>query len=110
VLEGDLTGQGCLSWVRRQGTLLEAALEPDSDPMRYEVGQSDDALVLGDWNCDGRDTPGLYRPGTGELFLFDDWADDEPLRSRFALGTGVPGGTPRIVTEDGCDEVVIDQA
>ena len=40
---------------------------------RYGVGRSGDFVETGDWNCDGRPTPAIIRPGTGHIVLFDVW-------------------------------------
>lgn len=45
------------------------------DGARYSVGQAGDAVAIGDWACTGRPTPVLLRPSSGELFVFDDWAE-----------------------------------
>jgi hypothetical protein len=42
---------------------------------RYGVGERGDLVAVGDWDCDGTATPGVLRPGTGEIFLFDAWAE-----------------------------------
>jgi len=108
VLVGDLDGSGCRSWVRWRGNVLDAALDPDAPPRAYEVGVPGDALALGDWDCDGSETPGLYRPSSGEVFLFDDWAGpDDPLQSRPANTSGVRDGTPEVVADGACDRLEI---
>jgi hypothetical protein len=37
------------------------------------MGDAGDRVVLGDWDCDGDDTPGLYRTATGVVDYFDVW-------------------------------------
>jgi hypothetical protein len=59
--------------------------EPIPDAMvvaegkRYRVGKEGDHLLIGDWWCDGRPTPAVFRPSTHEVFVFDRWTDTEPL-------------------------------
>lgn len=65
----DVDGDGCAEAVSVDATFIDAGRQT------FEVGQSGDALSLGDWNCDGQVTPGLVRPGTGEIFLFESWPD-----------------------------------
>ncbi|HUR08245.1 MAG TPA: hypothetical protein VM347_37290 [Nonomuraea sp.] len=43
---------------------------------RFELGASNDRVVLGDWDCDGEETPALLVMATGEVFAFASWADD----------------------------------
>lgn len=63
-----------------QGALLTRAGE------RFGVGEPGDEAVVGDWDCDGTATPGLVRPATGEVFLFDRWAEPgRPLTVTAAL-------------------------
>ena len=111
VLAGDLTGAGCATYVVWEGGVLEVP-QPDGDPaVRYRMGEPDDLPVLGDWDCDGVDTPGVYRPATGEVFLFDGFAGgDGELTSRPGYATGRRGGTPVAADtdDDGCDEVTLD--
>ena len=99
----DVDGDGCdevLGW--SAGVLTTPAGE-------FAVGEPGDELLVGDWDCDGRATPGLYRPATGAVFLFDAWAETgtdltvEPVRV-------VPGGehaTAADLDGDGCTEVVV---
>jgi hypothetical protein len=57
---------------------------------RYEVGEPGDEAAVGDWGCDGQPTLALLRPATGEVFVFDRWADDEDVAARL-IGRA-PGG------------------
>jgi hypothetical protein len=70
---------------------------------RYQVGRAGDVAVVGDWpgpagTCDGSATVVLLRPGTGELFAFDGWAETGELLAtrlethRGAIGLGVDAG------------------
>ena len=88
-LVAALDGDGCSEGVVwRDGVLVR----PDGS--RYRIGRSGDQLVLGDWDCDRRDTAALYRASTGEVFLFTGWAQQAtPLvtrvRSHAANSTGL---------------------
>ena len=54
-------------------TGAEAGLIHDRDGRRYAIGQPDDLVVIGDWDCDGVATPAIARPDTGQVALFDQW-------------------------------------
>jgi hypothetical protein len=65
--------------------------------------------VLGDWNCDGVDTPGLYR-AVGDVQYFDAWPRVE--QQRYQPDRTEPagrGGTASLVEEDGdgCDRIEV---
>lgn len=47
------------------------------DGVAYEVGDPGDVVGLVDWDCDGVRTPVVLRPATGEVFVFEGWADRE---------------------------------
>lgn len=53
------------------------------------LGITEDLPMAGDWNADGKDTLGLYRPSTAEFILSDDNVN---LRSVFVFGQ--PGSQP----------------
>jgi hypothetical protein len=57
-------------------TGFAAATSPvvEIEGVRYEVGAPGDIVEVAPWRCDGRPRPLLLRPGTGDLFLFDDTA------------------------------------
>lgn len=69
---------------------------------RYALGPAEDRVVVGDWDCDGTDTPAVVRTADGEVYLFDGYGDLVPTR-----GPTLPtGADPQVVTdEDGCDHV-----
>jgi hypothetical protein len=72
-LAGDPDGDGCEVAARWHDGVLHIALEPGADPARVAVGAAGDVVVLGDWDCDGRDTPAAYRPSSGVVTLWDAW-------------------------------------
>jgi hypothetical protein len=108
VLRGDLDGTGCTSEVVWTRTLAEARVPQPHGDARYLLGRPGDALLLGDWDCDGTDTPALYRPTTGEVFLFDGWAGGEqPLSSDRPHSSRHAGGTATVASGGGCDRVEV---
>ncbi|MGH9074642.1 MAG: hypothetical protein ACRDZQ_11080, partial [Acidimicrobiales bacterium] len=98
----DLGGRGCatLSWA--DGLLTVRG--PGEPTLRFAVGQPGDELLVGDWTCQGGETVALYRPRTGQVFLFDGWAGPSgALAPARVLRTGVVGGTPTVVPGRGGD-------
>ncbi len=67
----DVDGDGCQERYRISGITLTAS------GRAYRVGQPGDHVSVADWDCDGKASPGLVRPATGEVFLFDGWARPE---------------------------------
>ena len=96
----DIDGEGCQSAVTWQENVAEV------DGRRYELGRAGDALLVGDWDCDGVATPGLYRPSTGEVFLFDGWAG-QGANLPATDGGHLPAGARPVVRAGpgGCDQV-----
>jgi hypothetical protein len=45
------------------------------DGRRFAIGDPGDEIVVGDFACAGAPRAAVLRPGSGELFLFDGWAD-----------------------------------
>ena len=114
---GDLDGDGCPSfavWIPGAATnAIEAVVDPTEDePRRYTLGEPGDLLVLGDWNCDdvdGADTPALYRPTTGQVFYFLEWAEPgQALPDAPPEDEGILDAEPRRAegtADDGCDAI-----
>lgn len=105
-LRGDLDGDGCDEPLTASDGVLWSATS------RVSVGRVGDVVVTGDFDCDGRATPALLRPATGEVFVFAAWATPATaVAARRAAA--VAGGTGiRTVDRDGdgCDELVVDRA
>jgi hypothetical protein len=111
VLDADVDGRGCsLPLLVTQETIdgqpsLVLTVPPEAGERagRYVVATADDQVVVGDWDCNGIDTPAVYRPGTGETFLYDGYGTLQPT-SGPALP---PNATAAVVTTAaGCDELV----
>lgn len=85
VIGADIDGDGCADRVQvTNGAVL-------TDRHRYVVGDADDQVVLGDWNCDGTATPATLRRSSGEVFVFDSWADPGRSVTVAATTTAAPG-------------------
>lgn len=109
VFSEDMDGDGCKSLAFSEGPILEATIASgDAVPHRFAFGRPDDVVTLGDWDCDDTATPAVYRPGTGEIYHFNDWGPpDQPMMSAQPL-RGTFGGRPEIGKDgDGCDELFI---
>jgi hypothetical protein len=79
---------------------------------RYQVGGPGDQVLLGDWDCDGAQTAALFRPSSGDVFVFDAWATPGhalTVRSMARMAGGV-----RAVADDpdgdGCPVLVVQTA
>lgn len=78
VVRGDTTGAGCLSTGIYVDQVLTVRVRRDvTVPQRYALGLPGDVLHLGDWNCDGIDSPALERPSTGQVLYYDTWTTHE---------------------------------
>jgi hypothetical protein len=80
VVEGDVAGDGCtVQGVYQPETLPDGTtamvltIALDGADKQIGMGDAGDRVVLGDWDCDGDDTPGLYRTATGVVDYFDVW-------------------------------------
>ena len=109
VLVGDVDGDGCDSASLWDGKVLLVEVEQGQPARRYQVGKPGDQLVLGDWDCNGTDTLGIYRPVTGERFLFQSWPVGKALAADSVPGAPL-GGMARVVHGNkGCDRLEVQQ-
>jgi hypothetical protein len=81
----------------------------DGTVSTFYYGIPGDVPLLGDWDCDGLDTVGVYRPTTGFAYLRNS--------NVFGIGeieffVGVPGDVPLVGDwdDDGCDSLGIYRA
>jgi eukaryotic-like serine/threonine-protein kinase len=115
-VEGDPEGDGCptVGVYRPEAVagseLMVLSIRIDGDRQRIAIGVPGDQLVLGDWDCDGADTPGLYRARAGDVQYFDAWPQveqqrDQPDRTEPAA----PEGTASLAEGDGdrCDRIEV---
>ncbi len=110
VLLADLDGRGCSTPVRWNGRQLVAAAA-EAGPRRWELlADAGDQLLFGDLSCDDRDAPVLYRPVTGELFVFDGLVAPGEEITVTGRPSGGIGGRATVVTDSaGCDRIEVDQ-
>lgn len=101
--EVDVDGDGCPDRVDVDD---DGVVHVGGD--RWAVGEPGDVVAVGDWDCDGTATPAAYRPATGDVFVFEGWADDgHPLAAEPVAQ--VPGGVTLDAGRDGdgCDAPVV---
>lgn len=105
-LLADIEGQGCTVPVAWDGEQL-AVPRSDGGIDRYDLGAlPDDVLVFGDWTCDGRESPALYRPSDGQVFTFTALVGAGEEASATGEPSGVENGEPTVVVDNsGCHRV-----
>ncbi len=69
-------------------------------------GDPGDTPLVGDWNCDGIDTPGVYRPARGQVFLRDA-STSGMADTIFAIGDRGDLPLAGDWDGDGCDTVSV---
>lgn len=72
----------------------------------FYFGAPGDIPLMGDWNCDGVDTPGMFRPSTGFAYLSN--VNDTQVAEReyyFGIGGDIPLAGDW--NGDGCDTLSI---
>ncbi len=70
----------------------------------FHFGNPDDYPFMGDWNCDGTDTPGTYRQTDGYVYLRNSNSEGN---ADISFYFGDPGDVPVAgdFNDDGCDTV-----
>ncbi|MEO7555292.1 MAG: protein kinase [Acidimicrobiales bacterium] len=101
---GDrLVGGRCPSAIQR-GDVLVAVV--DGAERRYHLGAPGDVLLVGDWDCDGIATPGLYRPAEGLALQFASWDPGAQGAAPAQSATLEADGQPRVEPADGACDVI----
>jgi DNA-binding beta-propeller fold protein YncE len=103
---GSVSGKTDTFGVYRSATgtfLLRNSLTPGAPDITATVAsaQSTDIPVTGDWNGDGIDTPGLYRPSTSTFYLWDRWAMLSIANAEYVVTLGTSGDRPIVGDWDG---------
>lgn len=115
-VEGDPEGDGCptVGVYRAEAVAgserMVLSIRIDGDRQRIAIGEPGDQLLLGDWDCDGVDTPGLYRAGAGDVRYFDAWPRVEQQRYQpDRTEPAEPGGSASLAEGDGdrCDRIEV---
>lgn len=100
----DIDGDGCVEPV----TVTADGVVQVADE-RWALGRPGDQITLGDWDCDGSATPAVYRQSTGDVFVFDAWADHSRPLEVDPVGH-VPGGVRFGTSRPSCDVPVVELA
>jgi len=102
----DIDADGCSDPVRVTGAVVQA------DGVRYGVGRTGDRVVVADWRCDGRATPAVLRPATGEIFVFPRWAaSDRQVSTKPSARVRRAAAIHAADTDhDGCSELWVQTA
>jgi Protein kinase domain len=88
------------------GNVIEVRPRAGGSPTRFTIGDAGDVALLGDWHCRGDVTPAIYRPSTGQIFVFDAWADPTRALSSSSMAAAIPNGRPVVVrSAGGCDRI-----
>lgn len=80
VVAGDPEGDGCVVYgvyaldprPDDRGDMF-LTIDVDGEERRVRLGELGDRVFLGDWDCDGVDTPGVYRWRQGEVEYYGAW-------------------------------------
>ena len=103
------TGDECDTVAFVDGTGLYSLyqdLVPGAPVGRFYFGNPSDEPMMGDWDCDGVQTPGMYRRSTGSVYLRNSNTQGVADRSFYF---GSPGDIPLVgdFDGDGCDTLAI---
>jgi len=103
-LSADTDSDGCPEALQWGDGVLTAG------ERRWTVGRPGDRVATADWSCSGRATLALLRPATGEVFVFDGWAEAGHDLSAGLVGR-VEGGFALRTAEVGvgCPLVAVDR-
>ena len=99
---------GCDVQATLTGNVIELRAGPSRAPIRYTIGEAGDVALLGDWQCRGSFSPAIYRPSTGQVFVFDGWANADRSLTSSSMAAAVPNGRPLVVRSSaGCDHIEV---
>lgn len=107
-LAADAFGTGCveLNWVNGVLTVGPAggpgaagSAQGSTAVRRFVMGHAGDDLLIGNWDCQGVETPALYRPSTGQVFEWTSWASrGHAVGPAKVIDTGILDGVATVVS------------
>ena len=112
-LEADLGGDGCDVPIVWDGRVMQVQLRGDAAPRRYDFASAgatrrSGALLIGDWDCDGADSPAFYDPSTGRIHYFALVPRTGTLAAQDTASSGIEDGRAHVARgTSGCDRVVV---
>ena len=76
VMVDRMPAEETLAAVNAQWSGIDATVRitGDGTETTFQAGQRGDRAAIGDWDCDGIESLGVFRPATGEWFTFDSWS------------------------------------
>ncbi len=97
-------GRGDLVGVVDERSARWHLARPNGTVLSFTFGNPGDNPFVGDWDCDGVDTPGLHRPSDGLVYLRNS---NSTGRADIQFFFGNPGDIPLVgdFDGDGCDTV-----
>ena len=100
----------CVKSAVRTAKGMQVVFENDSRGL-YTIGETGDAMVVGNWFCGTRATLALYRPRTGVIYYYNNWPDpDGDATTTLVDSTGVTGAQIGAgdYNHDGCADIALD--
>jgi parallel beta-helix repeat protein len=103
------TGSGCdtVAFVDSNAIFsIYQDLVPSSPVGSFYFGNPKDEPLMGDWDCDGDQTPAMYRRSAGSMYLRN--SNTQGIADR-SFWFGIPGDVPLVgdFDGDGCDTMAI---
>ena len=104
------TTSQCIRTAVRVTKGMQVVFENDSRGS-YTIGETNDAMIVGNWFCGTRATLALYRPRTGVIYYFDNWPDPDGapttalVDSTRILGAQLAAGDHN---NDNCADIALD--
>ncbi len=95
-------------WLSDRGSLH---ILRDGTPTTFVAGVAGDQGAIADWDCDGVETLGVFRPSTGAWFTFTDWSENAVSTSEMLTEPGYTEGQLIVAIDDaGCGRPLLDAA
>ena len=92
-------------WSTANGSLT---ITRDGTTTTFAAGAAGDHAAIADWDCNGTDSLGVFRPSTGTWFTFDSWSGNATSHARPLTEPGAGLNTLLVeVDSSGCARPVL---